>query len=48
MEVIDNDAVKTAARKLLYSIGYVELVEIEFKFDRRDFEYKVLDGLASA
>ena len=43
VEVIDNDAVKTAARKLLCSIGYVGLVEIEFKFDRRDSEYKVLD-----
>ena len=43
VEVIDNDAVRTAARKLLYSIGYVGLVEIEFKFDRRDSEYKVLD-----
>jgi D-aspartate ligase len=43
VEVIDNDAVKVAARKLLCSIGFEGLVEIEFKFDARDAGYKVLD-----
>jgi predicted ATP-grasp superfamily ATP-dependent carboligase len=43
VEVVDNDAVKVAARKLLSSIGFEGLVEVEFKFDVRDRSYKVLD-----
>jgi D-aspartate ligase len=43
VEVVDNDAVKVAGRKLLSSIGFEGLVEIEFKFDARDGSYKVLD-----
>jgi predicted ATP-grasp superfamily ATP-dependent carboligase len=43
VEVIDNDDVKVSARKLLCSIGFEGLVEIEFKFDARDGSYKVLD-----
>ncbi len=43
VEVVDNDAVSVAGRKLLSSIGFDGLVEIEFKFDARDGSYKVLD-----
>jgi D-aspartate ligase len=43
VEVADNDAVTVAGRKLLSSIGFEGLVEIEFKFDARDGSYKVLD-----
>jgi D-aspartate ligase len=43
VEVVDNDAVRIAGRKLLSSIGFDGLVEIEFKFDARDGSYKVLD-----
>jgi D-aspartate ligase len=43
VETIDNDAVKVAGRKLLSSIGFEGLVEVEFKFDARDGSYKVLD-----
>jgi D-aspartate ligase len=43
VEVVDNDAVKVAGRKLLGSIGFEGLVEVEFKFDARDGGYKVLD-----
>jgi D-aspartate ligase len=43
VEVVDNDAVKVAARKLLSSVGFEGLVEVEFKFDARDGSYKVLD-----
>ena len=43
VEVVDNEAVRHAARKLLASIGFEGIVEIEFKFDARDQSYKVLD-----
>src|ERR1700687_3298963 len=43
VEVVDNYAVRIAGRKLLSSIGFDGLVEIEFKFDARDGTYKVLD-----
>ena len=43
VEVVDNDAVKVAARRLLSLIGFEGLVEIEFKRDSRDGRYKVLD-----
>jgi predicted ATP-grasp superfamily ATP-dependent carboligase len=43
VEVVDNDVVKLAGRKLLSSIGFEGLVEVEFKFDARDRSYKVLD-----
>ena len=43
VEIASNDAVADAARKLLSSIGFEGLVEAEFKFDRRDNAYKVLD-----
>jgi predicted ATP-grasp superfamily ATP-dependent carboligase len=43
VEVVDNDAVKAAGRRLLKLIGFEGLVEIEFKWDMRDGSYKVLD-----
>jgi predicted ATP-grasp superfamily ATP-dependent carboligase len=43
VEVVDADAVKVAARRLLALIGFEGLVEIEFKRDPRDGRYKVLD-----
>ncbi len=43
VEIVDNDAVKVAGRKLLSSVGFEGLVEVEFKFDARDGSYKVLD-----
>ena len=43
VEVVDNDAVKVAGRRLLSSVGFEGLVEVEFKFDARDSSYKVLD-----
>ena len=43
VEVVENDAVKVAGRRLLTSIGFEGLVEIEFKRDTRDGSYKVLD-----
>jgi predicted ATP-grasp superfamily ATP-dependent carboligase len=43
VEVVDNDAVKAAARKLLSLIDFKGLVEIEFKRDARDGSYKALD-----
>lgn len=43
VEVVDNDAVKAAARKLLCLIDFEGLVEIEFKRDARDGSYKALD-----
>jgi D-aspartate ligase len=43
VEVVDNDAVKVAGRKLLSLIGFEGLVEIEFKRDARDGSYKALD-----
>jgi len=43
VEIVNNAAVAAAGRKLLSSIGFEGLVEAEFKFDRRDNSYKVLD-----
>jgi len=43
VEIVGNDAVKVAGRKLLSSIGFEGFVEVEFKFDARDGSYKVLD-----
>jgi D-aspartate ligase len=43
VEVVDNDAVKVAGRKLLSLIGFEGFVEIEFKRDARDGRYKALD-----
>lgn len=43
VEIIANDAVRAAANALLSSITFEGLVEVEFKFDARDQQYKVLD-----
>lgn len=43
VEVVPNDAVRDASRKLLGSGQFEGLVEIEYKFDARERVYKILD-----
>lgn len=43
VEIVGNDEVVKAARALLTAISFGGLVEVEFKFDERDRQYKVLD-----
>jgi len=43
VEVVEQPEVRDAAEKLLASIGFEGLVEVEFKYDVRDGLYKVLD-----
>lgn len=43
VEVVTNDEVKAAATALLTPIAFEGMVEVEFKFDARDQQYKVLD-----
>ncbi|MBX9711798.1 MAG: ATP-grasp domain-containing protein [Xanthobacteraceae bacterium] len=43
VEIVDNDEVMRVARKLLSSIGFEGLVEVEFKYDARFGTYKILD-----
>jgi D-aspartate ligase len=43
VEVVANDKVKAAATALLRAIAFEGMVEVEFKFDARDQQYKVLD-----
>ena len=43
VEVVANDKVKAAATALLAAVAFEGLVEVEFKFDARDQEFKVLD-----
>lgn len=43
VEVVANDRVKAAATALLTAVAFEGLVEVEFKFDARDQEFKVLD-----
>ena len=43
VEIVDNDTVTEMSRKLLSSIGFEGLVEVEFKRDDRTGTYKVLD-----
>jgi len=43
VEVVANDKVRLAANALLATIAFEGLVEVEFKFDARDQQYKVLD-----
>jgi D-aspartate ligase len=43
VEVVANDKVKAAATALLTPIAFEGMVEVEFKFDARDQQYKVLD-----
>ncbi|MGO4717305.1 carboxylate--amine ligase [Bradyrhizobium sp. 2TAF24] len=43
VEVVENEAVRAAGRRLLSAIGFEGVVEVEFKFDARSGAYKVLD-----
>ncbi len=43
VETIDCPAVEEAGRRLLASLDYTGLAEVEFKFDPRDGRYKLLD-----
>jgi predicted ATP-grasp superfamily ATP-dependent carboligase len=43
VEIVGNDKVKAAATALLTAVAFEGLVEVEFKFDVRDQQYKVLD-----
>jgi D-aspartate ligase len=43
VETVDVPAVEHAARHLLERLGYTGLMEAEFKYDRRDGHYKLLD-----
>src|SRR5204863_4856447 len=42
-EIADNERVRAAATALLTAATFEGLVEVEFKFDARDDQYKVLD-----
>ena len=48
VQTIEHDAVEAAAYKLLRSLDYDGLVEVEFKYDSRDNRYKILDINARA
>ena len=43
VETIEQNEVEDAAERFLKSIGYSGMVEVEFKYDRRDERYKILD-----
>jgi D-aspartate ligase len=43
VETLDRPEVEDAAVRFLESINYSGLVEVEFKYDRRDQRYKLLD-----
>ena len=43
VETVDEPAIEQAARHLLGAMRYTGLAEVEFKFDRRDRRYKLLD-----
>ena len=43
VETVDEPAVAEAATRLLAAMRYTGLAEVEFKFDRRDGRYKLLD-----
>ena len=43
VETVDEPAVADAATRLLAAMRYTGLAEVEFKFDRRDGRYKLLD-----
>jgi predicted ATP-grasp superfamily ATP-dependent carboligase len=43
VETVRSEPVETAARRLLAAVRYSGLVEVEFKYDRRDDSYKLLD-----
>lgn len=43
VEIVDNDELKVISRKLLSSVGFEGLVEVEYKHDARSNSYKILD-----
>ena len=43
VETVEQDEVETLACRFLQSLDYSGVVEIEFKYDRRDRRYKLLD-----
>lgn len=43
VETVENPQVEEAACRLLRSLNYTGLAETEFKYDRRDGRYKILD-----
>lgn len=43
VETVHNDVIETLAERLLASVGYSGMVEMEFKLDSRDNSYKLLD-----
>jgi len=43
VETIDHAEVEHAGRRLLAALGYTGLVEVEFKYDHRVGQYKLLD-----
>ena len=43
VETVERPEIEAAAARFLDSLGYSGLVEIEFKFDARDRNYKILD-----
>ncbi len=43
VETVDEPAVEDAATRLLRGMRYTGLAEVEFKYDRRDGRYKLLD-----
>lgn len=48
VETIESTEIEEAASRFLRSLDYSGLVEIEFKYDRRDSSYKILDINARA
>jgi predicted ATP-grasp superfamily ATP-dependent carboligase len=43
VESIDNTDVEALAHRFVKSLGYTGVIELEFKHDRRDGQYKLLD-----
>ena len=43
VETTEQDDVEAAATRFLSSTGYSGIVEVEFKYDKRDGRYKILD-----
>lgn len=43
VETVEQEQVETLACRFLQSLNYTGVVEIEFKYDRRDRRYKLLD-----
>lgn len=43
VEVVENETVRDAARRLLTPLRFRGLVEMEFKYDQRDGRHKVID-----